>query len=92
MKITWRGKEAEKDAAKDYLEEILAPFAPDIFESIVVHKGKKETAVNAVIRPRREEWSLQALQSGRGLSETLREILAKLPDECTISVNPDNLL
>ena len=92
MKITWRGKEAEKDAAKDYLEELLAPLAPDIFESIVVTKGKREIAVNAVIRPRREEWSLQALPSGKGLSETLREILAKLPDECVLNVNPDNLL
>lgn len=92
MKITWRGKDSEKDAAKDYLLELLAPFSPDIFETIISNKGKRETAVNAVIRPRREEWSLQALQSSRGLSETLREILAKLPDEAILNVNPDNLL
>ena len=92
IKITWRGKESEKDAAKDYLQELLAPCAPDIFESIIVVKGKKEIAINAVIRPKRDEWSLYALQEGKGLSENLRQILAKLPDECIISVNPDNLL
>ena len=92
IKITWRGKETEKDAAKDYIEELLAPFAPDTFESIVVIKGKKETVVNAVIRPKAEEWSLRTLLETKNLSETLREILAKLPDECILSVNPDNLL
>jgi primosomal protein N' (replication factor Y) len=91
LKITWRGKEAEKDAAKDYIEELLSPFAPDIFEGTIVIKGKKETVVNAIIRPKAEDWSLKALFE-KGLSETLREILAKLPDGATLSVNPDNLL
>lgn len=92
LKITWRGKDAERDAAKDYLQELLAPYAPDIFESVIVVRGKKETAVNAVIRPRREDWSLYALLEGKGLSEILREILAKLPDGAILNVNPDNLL
>ena len=92
LKITWRGKLAEKDAAKDYMQDLLAPYAPDIFESILVSKGKKEIAVNAVIRPKNEEWSLYALLQGKGLSENLRELLAKLPEGAMISVNPDNLL
>lgn len=92
LKITWRGKVTEKDAARDYMQEVLAPYAPDLFESIVVYKGKKEIAVNAVIRPKRDEWSLYALLQGKGLSENLRELLAKLPNECVLSVNPDNLL
>jgi primosomal protein N' len=92
MKITWRGKEAEKEAAKDYLQEILNPFAPDIFESIVVQKGKKETVVNAVIRPKSDDWSLHSLMGSRGLSEVLRTTLAKLPDGAVLNINPDNLL
>lgn len=92
LKVSWRGKDAEKDAAKDYLEELLAPFAPDIFESISVIKGKKELLLNAVIRPKSEDWSLAALFTQKGLSETLRETLAKLPDGTILSVNPDNLL
>jgi len=92
LKITWRGKTSEKEAAKDYMEELLAPFAPDIFESVIVVKGKKEITVNAVIRPRRDEWSLYALLQGKGLSENLREVLSRLPDGATLAVNPDNLL
>lgn len=92
LKVSWRGKDSEKDAAKDYLEELLAPFAPDIFESIAVIKGKKELLVNAVIRPKSEDWSLAALFAHKGLSETLRETLAKLPEGSILSVNPDNLL
>ena len=92
IKITWRGKLGEKDTAKEYLTEILAPLLPDIFESTIVVKGKKETAINAVIRPRRDEWSIYALMEGKGLAEPIREILAKLPGDTIISVNPDNLL
>ncbi|MBP7804890.1 MAG: hypothetical protein KA052_01545 [Candidatus Pacebacteria bacterium] len=92
LKISWYGKAAEKDAAKDYMAEVLAPYAPDMFESTVVVRGKKETAVNAVIRPKRDEWSVYALLDGKGLSENLRELLAKLPDEAKIAINPDNLL
>jgi primosomal protein N' len=91
LKITWRGKESEKDAARDYMEELLAPYAPDIFDSLIVVKGKKETVVNAVIRPKAEDWSVKALFE-KGLSETLRELLSRLPDGATLSVNPDNLL
>ena len=92
MKIVWQGKESEKAAAKDYLEELLAPFSPDIFESSVVSKGKRLPAVNAIIRPRRDEWSLYALLDGKGLSEVLRQTLARLPDGATLTINPDNLL
>ncbi len=92
IKITWRGKTSEKEAVKDYLQEILGSFSIDIFESSIVIKGKREIVVNALIRPRRDEWSLYALLEGKGLSETLRETLAKLPEGCTLSINPDNLL
>ena len=92
LKATWRGKESEKDAAKDYMEELLGPFAPDIFESTVVIKGKRETVVNALIRPKSEDWSLKTLFETKGLSETLRETLSRLPDGAILSVNPDNLL
>jgi primosomal protein N' len=92
LKIVWRGKESEKDAARDYLAELLAPFSPDIFESVAITKGKREVAVNAVLRPKREEWSLSALLDGKGLSEVLREKLSKLPDGTILVVNPDNLL
>lgn len=92
LKITWRGKASEKEAVKDYLQEILASFSIDIFESSIVIKGKREIVVNALIRPRRDEWSLHALLEGKGLSEILREALAKLPEGCTLSINPDNLL
>jgi primosomal protein N' len=92
LKIVWRGKSNEKEAAKDYLQELLNPFTPDIFESAVIVRGKKEIVVNAVIRPKREDWSLYALLEGKGLSEILREILAKLPEGATLAINPDNLL
>ena len=92
LKITWRGKIAEKDAAKDYMQELLAPYTPDIFESVIISKGKREIVVNAVIRPKNEDWSLYALLQGKGLSENLREILAQLPEGAMLSVNPDNLL
>ncbi len=92
IKVTWYGKESEKAAAKDYLEELLAPFSPDIFEGSIVSKGKRYPTVNAIIRPRRDEWSLHALLDGKGLSEVLRQTLAKLPDGAIVSVNPDNLL
>ncbi|MBP6884824.1 MAG: hypothetical protein KBC17_03300, partial [Candidatus Pacebacteria bacterium] len=92
VKISWRGKESEKNAARDYLNEILSPFSPDIFESLVVTKGKRETAVHAVIRPNSNEWSIHSLLDGKGLSETIREALAKLPDDTVVSINPDNLL
>ena len=92
IKITWHGKEVEKTAAQDYLSEVLALFSPDIFESTIVIKGRKEIAINAVIRPRRDEWSLYTLMEDKGLSEMLRETLAKLPSDTIVSVNPDNLL
>lgn len=92
IKITWRGKEAERSAVRDYLEETLAPFGADMFDSIVITRGKRESATNAVIRPKREDWSLHALLGGKGLSEHLRETLAKLPEDAVISVNPENLL
>jgi primosomal protein N' (replication factor Y) len=92
IKIMWHGKESEKDAARDYLTETLSIFNPDIFEGTFVSKGKKEYAVNAVIRPNRDEWSLYALLEGKGLSEAIRETLAKLPESTIVSINPDNLL
>ena len=92
IKIAWKGKDSEKDAARDYLMDLLAPYAPDTFESQVVSKGKKETVVNFIMRPKKEDWSLAALLDGKGLSEVLREKLSKLPDGAILSVNPDNLL
>jgi primosomal protein N' len=92
IKITWSGKPSEKDAARDYLREVLAPYAPDIFDSAIIKRGKREEAVNAIIRPKRDEWSTNALLSVKGLSETLRETLSKLPEGCTLCINPDNLL
>ena len=74
------------------MEELLAPFAPDIFESVISVKGKREQVVNAVIRPKSEDWSVKTLFESKGLSETLRETLSRLPDGAMLSVNPDNLL
>ena len=92
LKITWMGKESEKEAAHDYIKELLLPYAPDIFDSEMIIKGKKVAAINAIIRPKKEEWSLFALLDGPGLSTILREILSKLPEGAILNVNPDNLL
>ena len=92
LKLTWSGRESEKEAAKDYLNELLLPYAPDIFDTEVIKNGKRVPALNAIIRPKREEWSLYALLEGKGLSEILRETLSKLPENTTLTVNPDNLL
>ena len=92
LKITWFGKESEKETVRDYLKELLLPYTPDIFDSEIIQKGKKVSALNAIIRPKKDEWSLYALLAGRGLSETLRETLSKLPESTILTVNPDNLL
>jgi hypothetical protein len=92
IKCTWAGKESDKEAVRDYMKEVLAPYAPDIFDGAVMRKGKKEITINALIRPKREEWSLSALFDPKGLSETLRQALAKLPEGTAVSINPDNLL
>ncbi len=92
IKVTWKGKEAEKSAVADYFKEVLSPFSPDIFDGQIITKGKKETAVHAVIRPRISEWSVSLVAEKKGLSEALREALAKLPEDAIVSVNPDNLL
>lgn len=92
IKVTWRGKESEKNAVWDYLQELLQPFSPDIFENQTVTKGKKETAVHAVIRPAQSEWSISNLAENKGLSETLREALSKIPEGAVVSINPDNLI
>ncbi len=92
LKITWKGKDSEKEAVRDYLADILKAFSPDIFESTVSTKGKRETAIHAVIRPSIQDWSIGAITDGKGLSEILRKALANLPENTVISVNPDNLL
>ena len=92
IKITWSGKDTEREATRERLAEVLAAFAPDIFDTTVIRRGKREIAVNAIIRPKREDWSVAALLSPKGLSETLTETLKKLPDGCMLSINPDNLL
>ena len=92
IKITWNGKESEKDAARDYLAELLAPYMPDIFDTSIIRRGKREGAINAIIRPKREDWSVTALLSPKGLSGTLKQTLARLPEDCVLSINPDNLL
>ena len=92
IKIVWSGKDAERDETRRRLAEVLAPHTPDIFDTQVIRRGKRETAVNAIIRPKREDWSVTALLSPKGLSETLAATLKKLPDGCMLSINPDNLL
>jgi len=92
IKCTWIGKESDKDTVRDHMKEILAPYAPDIFDGAVMRKGKKEVTINALIRPKHTEWSLSALFDPKGLSETLRQALAKLPEGTVVSINPDNLL
>ena len=92
LKITWTGKDSEKEAVQDYIKELLAPYAPDIFDSEIIKNGKKFPAVNAIIRPKKDEWSVYALLDGKGLSENLREVLSKLPEGTILTVNPDNLL
>ena len=92
IKCTWVGKESEKDAVRDYIKEVLSAYAPDMFDGVVIRKGKREVTVNALIRPKKEEWSLSALFDPKGLSETLRQALAKLPEGTAVSINPDNLL
>ncbi len=92
IKITWKGKESEKDAVKDFLNELFEKFSADIFENQIVTKGKKEFAVHALIRPKRDDWSATKLFEGKGLSENLREALSKIPDGSVVSINPDNLL
>ncbi len=92
LKITWFGKIEEKEEIRNYLNELLSSYSPDIFDSEIIQKGKKIYALNAIIRPKREEWSLHALLDSKGLSETLNETLAKLPEGTILTVNPDNLL
>lgn len=92
FKIVWKGKESEKEAARDYLADHFSLFTPDIFESISVTKGRREVAINVIVRPKRDEWSLYALLEGKELSEILREKLSHLPENTTFSINPDNLL
>ena len=92
LKITWSGKESEKEAVRDYLKELLMPYLPDIFDSEIIKNSRKFPAINAIIRPKKDEWSLYALLIGKGLSENLREILSKLPEGSILTVNPDNLL
>lgn len=92
IKITWRGKESEKQAVHDYLEDALKGFSPDIFHGISNQKGKREHTVNAIIRPKVEDWSITSLLDGRGTSDAVRLALSKLPEDCIITINPDNLL
>ncbi len=92
MKISWYGKDEEREAAKAYIGEILENFNPDIFDSTVIRKGKREACTNAIIRPKREDWSLSVLLEGKNFSEVLREKLAKLPEDVIIAINPENLL
>ncbi len=92
LKLVWHGKEAERDAARDYMKELLAPYSPDIFDSQMVSKGKREASVVAIVRPGSDEWSLYNLMNGKQLSETLRETLSKLPENTIFMVNPENLL
>ena len=92
LKITWAGKDSEKEAVRDYLKELLLPYLPDIFDTEIIRNGKKVSAINTIIRPKRDDWSLYALLDGKGLSEILRETLSKLPEGTILNVNPDNLL
>ena len=92
IKIVWTGKDADRDSVRARLAELLAPCTPDIFETGITKRGKREIAINAIIRPKREEWSVTALLSPRGLSPEIATILKQLPDGCMLSINPDNLL
>ena len=92
LKITWMGKDSDRDAAREYLKELFLAYTPDMFDSDIIKNGKKITIINLIIRPKKDEWSLHALLDGKGLSENLREILSKLPEGSILNVNPDNLL
>ncbi len=92
IKCTWVGKDSEKDSAKKHIQEVLEKYSPDMFDAVVIRKGKKETTINAIIRIEKEQWSLSSLFSPKGLSETLTRTLTALPEGCVISINPENLL
>ena len=92
LKITWLGKIENREEIKKHLTELLEPYSPDIFDTHIIKAGKKIAAINAIIRPSINEWSLHALLDGKGLSKDLQHILSQLPENTIFTINPDNLL
>ncbi len=93
IKITFRGTARESEKAREYLEELLTEYDPQIF-SAFIGRVRGEYVTNTVIKLDPKIWPLPSAQVRPVQNETLTlsEKLRSLPPSFSINIDPEDLL
>ena len=90
IKITFEGSAQETEKARNFIEDILGNFEPQVFSAFTSRvKGKYIT--NTVIKVDPKIWPLLT-DDKLSLDQELSQNLAQLPSSFSINVDPEDLL
>lgn len=89
IKITYIGRKVAAQKVRSDLEEIFKEYNPEIFSSFVNKSGRY--AVNALLKIDNKNWSLPEFSSNSRIDKTLLEKLQNLPQDFTVTIDPEKL-
>ncbi len=90
IKITYEGSATETEKARDFIEQLLGNYEPQIF-SAFVSKIKGSYITNTVIKVDPKIWQLPTNDKFI-LDKDLSQKLSQLPPSFSINVDPEDLL
>ncbi len=91
IKITYSGDKATSKNAKEFLEEILKDYNPEIYSGRIA-KSDNKFITNALIRVSPRHWSLPEITTGGVLDPDLLNKLLPLVPTFEINIDPEDLL
>jgi len=90
IKITFEGSARDTEKARNFIEELLGIYDPQIF-SAFVSKVRGQYITNTVIKIDHDIWPLPT-DDKKQVNEILRRNLAQLSPNFSINVDPEDLL
>jgi len=90
IKITFEGTASETEKARNYIENVLGNYEPQIF-SAFISKIKGKYITNTVIKVGPNLWPLVEKDS-KIIDPFLHETLSHLPPSFSINIDPEDLL
>ncbi len=91
IKITFLGDKDETINAKNFMNDFLKDYNPEIFSGFLA-KQKNKYVTNALIKLEPKKWSIPFLSANSSIDDVLLEKLLSLPPTFSISIDPEDLL
>ncbi len=90
VKITFRGNAPATEQAKNLLEENFNEYSPAIYKTSTALK-KGSYAINAILRIKKENWSLAETNRLGSLDHKLLAKIQALPQSFSVQIDPEDI-